>query len=214
MHMEWKVLLGFGVIFVVVILVIIQRGSRENGRTDTLAKIAEEFQMSFTSVFVDKLAKYLQNDVELELFSIGKRREVRNLFTQEKEGVTLHLFDYSYVTGHGKNVSVHKQTVFLAITDDLALPNFSMHPVSGLDFLMGTFKTKDIFFASYPNFAKNFSLRGPNEQAIRQFFTPYVLDRFENSPSWSTQGNGQHLIIYFAGKRCMKKSSNYFLKTA
>jgi hypothetical protein len=54
----------------------------------------------------------------------------------------------------------------------------------------------DINLASAPGFNSMFLLRGENETAIRQLFTPAVIRQFEQLPGISVGGSGDALVVY------------------
>ena len=83
----------------------------------------------------------------------------------------------------------------------LNLPEFALRPENLFDKIGDVFGGQDIDFESHPKFSKSYSLRGSDEQKVRETFTDEVLSSFENQTGISTEGGGDQLIFYRAGKR-------------
>ena len=60
---------------------------------------------------------------------------------------------------------------------------------------------QDIDFDSHPKFSKMFEVTGEDEQAIRNFLNPSVLDYFENHPGISLEACGDTLFFYVPRQR-------------
>lgn len=132
------------------------------------------------------------------LFERGDSRKFKNIMTGQYAGFDTRLFDYCYTTGAAKSRQTWTQTV-VVFSQDLWLPIFGMRPENFLDRIGEAFVHMDIDFDSHPGFSHRYLLRGPNEEKIRQIFTPALLSFLEQLPrdeKWSIEGNGQLLIIY------------------
>ena len=60
---------------------------------------------------------------------------------------------------------------------------------------------QDIDFDSHPKFSKMFEVAGEDEQAIRDFLKPSVLEYFENHPGISLEASGDTLFFYVPRRR-------------
>jgi hypothetical protein len=136
----------------------------------------------------------------INLFTLGHSREARNVMQGELDGVTVSLFDYTYVTGSGKSRSDHHQTVVGLSLPALSLPAFVLKPENIFHKVGSAFGFQDIDFPEAPNFSKRFLLRRAQEHAIRAAFKPIVLSFFERHEGMSAEGRGNHLIYYRAGR--------------
>ena len=120
-------------------------------------------------------------------------------------GVTEHvdvaIFGYEYMTRVGQHTSTAKQNVIYFRSPALNLPEFALRPENLFDKIGDVFGGQDIDFESHPKFSKSYSLRGSDEQKVRETFTDEVLSFFENQTGISTEGGGDQLIFYRAGKR-------------
>ena len=65
------------------------------------------------------------------------------------------------------------------------------------DKIGGALGFQDIDFESHPTFSSMFVLKGDNEPAIRDFFTPEILEFFETKKGISVEANlGGSLMFY------------------
>jgi hypothetical protein len=148
----------------------------EKKRTAELAALADELSLSFLPQG-DALLLPTLSDVSL--LQRGRSRTMSNLLRGNTRSVDFSLFDYSYVTGSGKNRSVHRFTVAAFDTPLLHLPDFELTPENLFHKLAGAFGYQDIDFAGFPAFNRKYLLRGPSEQAIRDLFTEDVVQHFD-----------------------------------
>ncbi|MBA3321589.1 MAG: hypothetical protein H0T45_09145 [Pyrinomonadaceae bacterium] len=133
---------------------------------------------------------------QYHLFSLGHTKEIRNLMHGERDGARVAVFDYMYVTGHGKSRSEATQTVVLLESAQINLPFFSLRPENFMHRIAGAFGYQDIDFAHRPAFNDRYLLRGSDETQIRWAFTNDVLAYYEVLPGLSTDGGGQRLVCY------------------
>jgi hypothetical protein len=171
---------------------------KEKKRTEALANLASRFGMQFTK---EAPETFLGAFSKVNLFTLGHSRQVRNLMQGEIDGLTVSIFDYTYVTGSGKTRSEHRQTVVGLSLPALALPPFILRPENLFHKVASALGWHDIDFPEAPSFSKRFLLRGAQEHAIRAAFNPGVLDFFERHPGVSAQGCGSQLIYYRAGRQ-------------
>ncbi len=54
----------------------------------------------------------------------------------------------------------------------------------------------DIDFEAYPVFSDRFVLKGPNEEAIREFFHSGIIRKVEQYPHFHMESNGEAIILY------------------
>lgn len=196
-----EALFPFGILVVFAIAIItgvVLHHRAEKKRAEEIAGLAEQLG----------LQHYPQGDPELlqrlsrfELFSKGRRRTIVNMLHGKAEGVDLALFDYSYVTGSGKNKRTYRQTVVYIRADDLNAPEFALGPENFLHRIGQFFGMRDINFDEYPTFSANFLLRGPNEEAIRDYFNEERVKFLENNPLMSLEAHGNQLAVFRTNHR-------------
>ncbi len=138
---------------------------------------------------------------DFELFSKGRGRTISNMIHGEADGVDLGLFDYRYTVGGGKNSQTHRQSVVYIKAQDLKSPVFMLGPEHFFHRIGNFLGMQDIDFDEYPNFSAKFLLRGPDETAIREFFTAERLTFLEGHTTISIEGRGPQLAVFYGGKR-------------
>ena len=147
--------------------------------------------------FVDDPASQAYSQFDgFKLFNRGRSRKIRNLIEGDSGDVKISIFDYSFMTGSGKNKRSHNQTVIALQSHLLNCPEFSMRPEGFLDKIGGALGFQDINFDTHPEFSKLFVLKGPDETAIRSYFAPTVLEYFEGHAGNSLEGSGQTMFFY------------------
>ena len=171
---------------------------REQRRTNELKAVAEQLELQFQdtgdAVFEERVGM-------LPLFNIGRLRTMTNLIIADTGDVRITLFDYKYVTGHGKNRRVRRQTVALAQADDLNVPAFHLRPEGMWDSITSLFGWQDIDFVEHPDFSKAFVLRSDMEEATREFFDKDLLDFFTNHPKTCFESAHDRFVYFHRWKR-------------
>jgi len=133
-----------------------------------------------------------------KLFSRGHARRMTNLVEGDSGDVKISIFDYRFTTGSGKNSTTHNQTVIALVSQQLRCPEFSMRPQGFLDKIGSAMGFQDIDFDTHPEFSKLFVLQGPEEAAIRSYFTPPVLEFFESHANNSLEACNDTMFFYRA----------------
>ena len=131
-----------------------------------------------------------------ELFNSGRARKMKNLIQGITDEVHLAIFDYRYTTGSGKHQQTHSQTVVFVESPQLVMPAFTMRAEGFFDKIGGVLGFQDIDFEEFPTFSGMYVLKGPNESAIRSFFSPEIIQFFESQPSVSVEGKNGALVFY------------------
>jgi hypothetical protein len=133
-------------------------------------------------------------------------------------GMEVVLFDYKYVTGSGKNQSVHRQTVAAFRVPGASLPAFQLRPESVFDRLASVLGFQDIDFPDHAEFSRRYLLRGKDESAVRAAFSPALIDFFEQLAAGDTrcsvEGAGNLVVVYRPEKRMRAEELPAFLQNA
>jgi hypothetical protein len=79
---------------------------------------------------------------------------------------------------------------------NIEAPAFSMRQQGFFDKFGKVMGFQDIDFDSHPKFSGMFVLQGPNEEAVRKFFTPNLLEFFETQEKVSVEGGRGRVMIY------------------
>jgi hypothetical protein len=200
-----------GVIVVIAVASYFISNLKRKKRTEALERVAGELGLIFSSQGND----YLVNQLGwCELFSRGRSKKALNLMRGSNEGREISVFDYQYVTGHGKSRRTVCSTVACLRADGPPLPPFTLRPEGTWDKISKLFRSADIDFDTHPNFSRSFMLRGEDEAAIRATFTPPVLEYFEQRSGISAEGSNDTLVFYRPGKKVPPENVNQFLADA
>jgi hypothetical protein len=200
---------GFiALIFGVLIVAFIVGRRREQERTRQLVNVAKLLGWQFSETAG---LNWIPNLDKFALFSHGHSKSINNAMYGEIEGVKAALFDYQYVVGHGKNRSTYNQSVAYFETPNLNMPFFSLRPEGIFHKLFSAFGYQDIDFGNRPTFSSKYLLRGPDEQAVRNFFSDSLLGFYEMNQGASADGGGNQLFIFRQNYRPAPQEAQSFL---
>lgn len=187
--------IGAAAIFVIVGMFRAKRLAKK--RLAAMEEMANELGLSW---FQSGTLEQTESHSGFNLFSQGRAREMSNLIEGVTDEVRICIFDYQFTTGHGKHKRTVQQTVASLSSGQLNCPLFSMRPEGIFDRVGGMLGFQDIDFDSHPEFSRLFVLKGSNEEAIRNFFRPPVLEFFETQRGISVEGKGNTMCFFRAGK--------------
>lgn len=197
MPIELIVLLPILIVAIVATLIVMSIRATKK-RREALEAFARDMEFRFDPEGGGISEKLLN---ESHLFRQGSSRTVRNLVHGTIEDLGVYLFDYSYTIHTGKNSTTSTQTVVAFELGGRSIPVFDLRPENIFHRIGGAFGYQDIDLVDRPVFSKAYLLRGPDEVAIRAFFTGEILDLLEQDRRWSIESTGEFLIIYQAGRR-------------
>lgn len=200
MDTEWLVI--GGIVVVVLAIVFAVQNVRARKRTQALVAVANDLKFEFVG---NKWADAAQaQSLKTALFRKGYARNFRNIMTGGSADLGVRLFDYSFVSGSGRESKNIQQTVAVFVKGDLALPDFELSPSGILQKIGGALLKNDIRFEAHPQFSQRYQVRGADEAAIRALFTPPMLAYFESidpARKWHVEGVDQTVVLYRANKR-------------
>jgi len=91
-------------------------------------------------------------------------------------------------------------TTLMVLTLNKKIPVFSMEKEGVFerifDRVIAFTGYKDIDFEMYPGFSEKFLIMGNNEAEIRSFFTPEIINFFENHQIYHLESNGEALVVF------------------
>ncbi len=190
-------LLFISLVLLVIVYGMIHSHIAAKKRRAATEEVAHELGLTwYESGTLDQIT----NHSGFNLFNQGRARKVNNVIEGVTDEVRICIFDYQFTTGSGKNQRTVKQTVASLSSDQLSCPEFSMRPEGIFDRVGGLLGFQDIDFDSHPEFSKRFVLKGPNEERIRVFFQPPVLEFFELQPGISVEGIANSICFYRSGR--------------
>jgi len=166
---------------------------RAEQRTGDFEEAASDLDLQFQPDGNTSLQNRLAGFPVME---IGRGRKLFNLIVAATPEVTLFLFDYSYVTGYGKNRRVRHQSVAAVESADLLLPEFHLRPERKLDVIGGLLGQQDIDFDDHPEFSRAFVLKSDVEQETRNFFDQQLLDFLSDQPDISLEASQGRFLFF------------------
>jgi hypothetical protein len=178
--------------------IYVYTSKKEKERTLAMQQVAQQMGWGFMPVVQPGMIPYTGY---FNIFNNGHSRQTKNMVYGEINGVKAAVFDYRYTVGHGRNSHTYNQTVLYFETPRLQLPMFTLSPENFMHKFITALGYQDIDFASHPEFSKKYLLRGQDEMAIRNAFTPQVMNFYEANQGWSTEGGGGQLFVYRLGHR-------------
>jgi hypothetical protein len=197
----WAILFPIVILTVVIglfVIIVVYSWQKDKERTRVLQTTAGQLGWSFAA---SAPLNMIQGLDRFALFNQGQSRQIKNFMYGEASGIKAAVFDYSYVTGSGKNRHTQAQSVVYLEPTYLSLPYFSLRPENFMHKIFTAFGYQDIDFGQRPDFSKQNILRGQDEQAIRRTFNDGLLSFYENYPGTSTDGGGNQLFVYRGGYR-------------
>jgi len=196
---------AFGVVIAVVAFVVNRR--HERGRTDALRRFARMRGFEFRE-------KPERLPLGTRLFREGRRGRAHNLLSRDGMNEGALLFDYRFVRSAGQHSSVQNQTVAAFRRDGRSFPPFELRPENVLHKIGHLLGWRDIDFDNRPDFSSRYLLRGPDEAAIRRFFTPDLLAFFEKNPGWWVETENASVVVYRESRRAKPDDLATFLDEA
>lgn len=181
----------------------------EKKRTEALKLIAKNLHFSFSKVGRDLTEHKHQN---FQLFSKGHGKKVKNEMWGNRNSIDVSIFGYQYTEGHGKHSSTYNQTVVSMDCNKLKFPLFELKPENTFHKIGQIFGYQDIDFENFPDFSKNYLLRGEDESKIRQLFTSRVINFFESNNDLCIEAQNNTLILYKPSNRCKPEEIARFIE--
>lgn len=204
-----RLFLIIGGITAVVAIIIIVVWYCEKKRTEALKAVASSLNFSFSKKGSDSLTASLN---QFHLFSQGHSKKVSNVMNGRAGDIDVTIMGYRYTTGSGKHSHTWRQTVILFQSSLLRLPSFTLRPESLFHKIGSVFGYQDIDFDSHPTFSKQYLLRGTDAEAVWNIFTDGLLAYYDERKGLSTEGDGDKLVFYRAGKRVPPQNIRSFLE--
>jgi hypothetical protein len=137
---------------------------------------------------------------DFKIFSLGHSRDVSYAVQRKHGRQTIHLANYKYTTGSGRNQTTNRQIVCIVEKEDHDIPHFFLRrEVSIYDHLGKLFGKQDVNFEDDPEFSKAFVLQGENEEDTRKLFhagTRQIFMEFAGS-KLCVEGRDNILVAHY-----------------
>lgn len=193
-----ETVLFVGIAILVVLSIIVGTAAANKKRTESLQRIAEELNLTFSKESDTRLLTVMNR---FKLFNRGRSRKMKNVMQADTEIARLSIFDYQYTTGGGNNSRTHRFSVVSMESDELKLPDFGIRPEGFFDRIGSMLGRQDIDFADDQAFSDAFVLSGSNEDEIRNFMTAELRKELLHHTDSCIESDQGVFIFYRKGRR-------------
>lgn len=191
--MDWPTIALFFLVIVVVLGVVIGSIVAAKRRTEAIKQLADSLGLEFKQQSsVDELAMFAQ----IAYFSRGRSHQILNHLSGSTDVAAIHILDFQYTVGSGKNSASKRQTVVALVSDELQVPGFDLAPESIFSRFTEMFGVQDIDFESHPEFSNKFILQANDVDAVRRFLDRVLLDLFCQKPDIYLSVRPGFLCVY------------------
>ena len=173
--------------------------SRQLKRQKELQLMADSLGFSYNDEQTEKVRQLLESSSMLgnEMFF--------NVLGGIFNGTYFAIGDFNITVGSGSKKRKQYQTYVVIHSGKLASPNFCLQPECALfrmaeGLLNRLTGSVDIDFPTHPDFSDNYFLKGSDEDAVRNFFTPRVLEYFQVHHGLSVEVFNGTLVFFRLGE--------------
>ena len=173
--------------------------SRQLKRQKELQVMADSLGFSYNDEQTEKVRELLESSSMLgnEMFF--------NVLGGTFNGTYFAIGDFNITVGSDSRKRKQYQTYVVIHSGKLTSPNFCLQPESALfrmaeGLLNRLTGSVDIDFPTHPDFSDNYFLKGSDEDAVRKFFTPRVLEYFQANHGLSVEVFNGTLVFFRLGE--------------
>jgi len=173
--------------------------SRQLKRQKELQVMADSLGFTYNDEQTEKVRELLESSSLLgnEMFF--------NVLGGTFNGTYFAIGDFNIMVGSDSRKRKQYQTYVVIHSGKLTSPNFCLQPESALfrmaeGLLNRLTGSVDIDFPTHPDFSDNYFLKGSNEDAVRSFFTPRVLEYFQSHHGLSVEVFNGTLVFFRLGE--------------
>jgi hypothetical protein len=139
-----------------------------------------------------------QDNERFKRFAIatkGRVQHVNMVLCADTGETRMVIFDYEYVTGHGKHRITRDFSMVLCVDTRFNAPKLSLEPESWTTKIAAMVGTRDINFNEDPAFSSTFQLSGTDEAAIRSFMNDSRRKALMAQPPVRLEIEGDSLLV-------------------
>ena len=173
--------------------------SKQLKRQKELQVMADSLGFSYNDEQTEKVRELLESSSMLgnEMFF--------NVLGGTFNGTYFAIGDFNITVGSDSRKRKQYQTYVVIHSGKLTSPNFCLQPESALfrmaeGLLNRLTGSVDIDFPTHPDFSDNYFLKGSDEDAVRNFFTPRVLEYFQAHHGLSVEVFNGTLVFFRLGE--------------
>ena len=171
---------------------------REKARTEKLAMIFQELGYPFKAAIDPERLERLG---AFPLMNIGRGKKIENVISVDGPSADIAMFDYRYVTGHGRSRRVRRQTVMSVESTSLVHPVFNLRPEGFWSKVGSVFGGQDIDFVEHPGFSGKYVLKGDSEEEVRIYMDTILLDFFAVQDNICCEAREGTILYYYRYER-------------
>lgn len=168
----------------------------EQTRSNSFLQIARRMGMAFREQSDEDIEGEYRN---IHLFSQGHDKTVRNMIYGFRDGADVKIFEYHYITGDGRPLQNHAQTVLMFQSRNLELPEFYLCPRNMFYDFEASIGRREIHVDSHPIVSASYILRGCDEMRLRKIFNDEILYHLEGSTGICIEGGENRMLYYREG---------------
>lgn len=177
--MDWLAFAVIGGVVAVVLILVATSHLAAKRRREAIENLAQSLGLEFQPTVSPETMSWL---TEVAYFSRGHSHQILNHLSGGTDETAIHILDFHYTIGSGKNASHKRQTVVALASAALEVPGFDLAPESIFTRFSEWFGVQDIDFESHPEFSDKFMLQATNEETVRQFMDQPLMDFFCKTP--------------------------------
>ena len=173
--------------------------SRQLKRQKELQVMADSLGFSYNDEQTEKVTELLESSSMLgnEMFF--------NVLGGTFNGTYFAIGDFNITVGSDSRKRKQYQTYVVIHSGKLTSPNFCLQPECALfrmaeGLLNRLTGSVYIDFPTHPEFSDNYFLKGSDEDAVRNFFTPRVLEYFQTNHGLSVEVFNGTLVFFRLGE--------------
>jgi len=160
--MAWLIVSG---IILLAVVVVATQWVLARRRRAAIQDLAESLGLAFQA---ETRVEEMELFKSIAYFTRGSRHQVLNHLSGSTDLAAVHIMDFEFTLGSGKNASTKRQTVVAFLADSLTIPEFDLAPESIFTRFMELFGAQDIDIDEDPDFSQKFVLQAANEPGVRQ----------------------------------------------
>lgn len=164
----------------------------EKKRRDELIALARSLDLEISW----ELAS--QDNERFRRFAIsskGRTQHVNMVLSADTGETRMVIFDYAYVTGHGKNRKTRDFSMVLCVDARFNAPKLSLEPESWTTKIAAMVGARDINFNEDPGFSSAFQLLGTDEAAVRGYMNEARRKALMEQPPMRLEIEGDALLV-------------------
>ncbi|MBL4592486.1 MAG: SulP family inorganic anion transporter [Flavobacteriales bacterium] len=124
---------------------------------------------------------------------------IKNIISTRNNNALFSIADIKTQEGAETTTDLESTTV-LKISGLSPIPKFYMEKETFVDKIAEVVGARDIDFDTHKKFSNNYVLKGLNENEVRKFFTPEILNFFESNLDYYMVSNGTDLMLHQSHK--------------